>query len=220
MLGHLADVDLGIEIGGKGLVVVASVAVDDVEVGDLVEVVLGGVGGVDAADTGVKSAAEDGGETRFLESILIRPLPAVLILGLVLGLVVGGVEIIDPAAEAGIHDGEVLIGEGDIDHQLGLYTLHEHTELLHIVGIDLSGLDEVLATGDLGHEGIDGALRPTGDGDVGEDVPIHGYLLSHDGTDATGTDNKYASFHIWILLMSVCVIIYRLKGTKNLAVRS
>ena len=91
------------------------------------------------------------------------------------------------------------------------------TELLHVIGIDLSGLDEVLTSGDLSHEGIDGALRPTGDGDVGEDVPIHGYLLSHDGTDATGTDNKYASFHIWIL-MRVCVIIYRLKGTKNLAV--
>ena len=178
---------------------------------------LGGVGGEDAADTGVKPATEDGGEACLPEAILIRPLPAVLILRLVLGLVVGGVEVIDPAAEAGIHDGEVLVREGDIDHQLGLYALHKHAELLHIVGIDLSGLDEVLAAGDLSHEGIDGALRPTGDGDVGKDVPIHGYLLSHDGTDATGTDNKYASFHIWIL-MSVCVIIYRLKGTKNLAV--
>ena len=219
MLGHLADIDLRIEVGSEGLVVVAGIAVNDVQVGNLVEVVLSGIGCVDAADTGIKSAAEDGGETSLPEAILIRPLPAVLILRFVLGLVVGGVEVIDATAEAGIHDGEVLVREGDIDHQLGLYALHEYAELLHIVCIDLSGLDEVLAAGDLSDEGIHGALRPASDGDVGEDVPIHGHLMSHDGTDATGTDDKYASFHIWILLLSVCVTIYRLKGTKNLPVR-
>ena len=40
LLGDLTDVDLRVEVGGEGLVVVTAIAVYDVEVVDLVEVVL------------------------------------------------------------------------------------------------------------------------------------------------------------------------------------
>ena len=60
LLGNLTDVDLRVEVRGEGVVMVTGIAVDDVQVVDLVEVVLGGVGRIDATDARVEATAEDG----------------------------------------------------------------------------------------------------------------------------------------------------------------
>ena len=95
LLRDLADVDLGVEVGGEGLVVVAAVAVYDIEVMDFVEVVLGCVGREDARDPWVEATAEDSRQASFLEALLIGPLLAVFELSLVQRLIVGRVEVID-----------------------------------------------------------------------------------------------------------------------------
>ena len=46
-LGNLADVDFWVEVGGESLVVVASVTVNDIQVLNLLEVMLGSIGGID-----------------------------------------------------------------------------------------------------------------------------------------------------------------------------
>ena len=56
-LGYLAYVDFGIEVGCKGFVVVSGVAVDDVEIVNFVEMVLGSVCRVDATYAWVESTA-------------------------------------------------------------------------------------------------------------------------------------------------------------------
>ena len=56
-LGYLAYVDFGIEVGRKGLVVVTGVAVNDVEIVNFVEMVLGSVCRVDATYAWVESTA-------------------------------------------------------------------------------------------------------------------------------------------------------------------
>ena len=43
-LGNLTDIDFRIEVGSEGMMVVTGIAIDDVEIVDLVKVVLGGVG--------------------------------------------------------------------------------------------------------------------------------------------------------------------------------
>ena len=60
LLRDLADVDFGVEVGGKSLAVVTSVAVHDVEIVDFVEVVFCSVGGEDGSDTRIETATEDG----------------------------------------------------------------------------------------------------------------------------------------------------------------
>ena len=95
LLRDLADVDLGVEVGGEGLVVVAPVAVYDIQVMDLVEVMLGSVGREDARHPWVEATAEDSRQACFLEALLVGPLPAVFKLGLVQRLIVGRVEVID-----------------------------------------------------------------------------------------------------------------------------
>ena len=121
--------------------VVAGVAVYDVEILYLVEVVLGGIGGVDAAHARVESAAQYGGQSGLLETLLIGPLPAVLEVSLVFRLIVGCVQIVAAACQAGLHDSEVLIGQGQVHHQFGLVVVEERFELLHVVGVNLCGLD-------------------------------------------------------------------------------
>jgi len=56
-LGYLTDVDFGVEVGGKSLAITARIGVDDVEVMDLIEEMLGGVGGEYARNARVKTTA-------------------------------------------------------------------------------------------------------------------------------------------------------------------
>ncbi len=74
-LCDLTDVDFRVEIGGECLVVVAGVAVDDIQVLYLLEVVLGSVGREDARHARVEAATEDGCQSGFLETLAIGPLP-------------------------------------------------------------------------------------------------------------------------------------------------
>ena len=75
LLRNLADVDLRVEVRGKRLVVVARVTVHDVQILNLLEVVLGGIGRVDARHARVESATQDGRQPRLLETLAVGPLP-------------------------------------------------------------------------------------------------------------------------------------------------
>ena len=118
---HLADVDFRVEIGGEGLAVVAAVDVDDVQRVDFIKMVLERPGREDVGHTRIKSGAEQGEEPGFAEFVLVRPLPGVFEFGYVPGFIVGGVQIVDAGFQAGVHQGEVLVGKGHIDQQLRLY---------------------------------------------------------------------------------------------------
>ena len=93
-LGDLADVDLGIKVGGQRMAVVAGVGVHDVEVMDLVKFVLKGVGRKDRRYAGVEAAAKESGQTGLLEIVMHVPLPLVAELRFFGGLVVGGVDVV------------------------------------------------------------------------------------------------------------------------------
>ncbi len=56
-LRNLPDVDLRIEISSEGMVMVSGIAVHDIEIVHLVEVMLGSIGCINATHTGVKSTA-------------------------------------------------------------------------------------------------------------------------------------------------------------------
>ena len=140
-LGDFADVDFGVEIGGEGLAMAAGVGVDDVEGVDFVELVLVQPGGVDIGHAGVEAAAQQRHDAALAETILVGPLPLVLELGLVQRLVIGGVQVVDARGEAGVHDVQVLVGQRDIDHHLGLHALDQRHHARHVVGIHLRGVD-------------------------------------------------------------------------------
>ena len=77
--GHFADVDLRVEVGGKRIAVIAAVDVDNVQGMDLVEVVLGDVGGKHVGGAGIEPGTEQSHQPRLFKFVLIGPLPAVLV---------------------------------------------------------------------------------------------------------------------------------------------
>ena len=197
-LRNLPDVDFGVEVGGERLAVVAGVAIDDVEIVHLVEVVFGGIRGVDAGHAGVEAAAEQRHNAGLLETIVVSPLPAVLELRLVAGFVVGRVHVVGLCGETGVHQGQILIRQRHIDQQIRLVAFQQTDGLLHIVGIDLSRLDTVAAN--LRGDGVAFCLRTRGQHDFSEYFRYGSAFVSHDGSDAARSDDKY-SCHFFILLM-------------------
>ena len=75
LLGNLTDIDFGVEVGGKRLVVIAGIAIHNVEILYLVEVVFCGISGEDARHARVETATEDGAQASLLETLAISPLP-------------------------------------------------------------------------------------------------------------------------------------------------
>ncbi len=187
LLRNLADVDFGVEVGGESLVVVAGVAVYYVEILYLVEVVLRGVGGEHARHARVEAAAQDCREARVLKAFLVSPLPAVFKVRLVLGFVVGGVEIVHPACQARLHYGEVLIGQGEVHAQLRLVVVEESLQLLHVVGVHLRRLDVGVA--DILLDLVAFRVCAARYHDVGEDISVLGDFHGCHGCHAARSDN-------------------------------
>jgi len=186
--GHFADVDLRVEIGGEGLAVVAGVAIDDVQLADAVELVLAQPGGEDIGDARIEAAAEQRHQPPFAKPLLVRPLPGVFEGGLVAGFVVGGVQVVDTGRQAGIHDGQVLIGQGDVDHQFGPHSFDQRAELGRVVGIHSGGLD---GAGDLRGDGVALGFGAARQHDIREDFRHLGALVGDHLADAARSDDQY-----------------------------
>ena len=194
LLRHLADIDFGVEVRGEGHAMVAGIAVHDIEVVDFVEMMLGGVGSEDGRYARVETAAEDGRQSGSLEAVLIGPLPRILEMRLVLRLVVGRIEVVAAALEAGIHNRQVLIGKRHVDHDVGLERAEQFAQLGHVVGIDLRRLHPVTADGS--RHGVAFGFGTAGQHHVRKNR-IGSDFLGHDRSDASGADNQSSTHSIF-----------------------
>ena len=103
-------------------------------------------------------------------------------------LVIRRIEVIDAGAQAGVHDGKVLIGQRQIHDDVGAETFKERDELLHIVGIDLRGLYGRIS--DSFHYGVALGEGAAGYHDVGKDVGVLRHFVGGYGGYAAGADDK------------------------------
>ena len=169
--------------------VVTGIAVHDVEVMHLLEVVLCGVGSIYTRYARVEAAAEDSRETGFLEALAISPLPTILKVSHVLRLIVSGVEVVHATLKAGVHDSEVLVGQSHIDNDVGLVLLEESNKLGHTVGIDVVGDNVWLADGT--SHGITLALRARSNHYLVENIGILCTLVGDHCANASRSNNQY-----------------------------
>ena len=199
LLGDFSDIDFGIEVGGKSLVVVAGVAVNDVEGVNLVEVVLGSIGRIDAAHARVEATSEDGAQSGLLEALFVGPLPGILEMRLVARLIVGGVEIVASASQAGLHDCEVLVRQSQVDYQFGLVFSEEFFQLFHIIGIHLCRLDveRITCLVYISHDFVALCLSSAGNHEFGEHVGILRDFECCHGGHATGANHQYFAHLLW-----------------------
>ena len=120
--------------------VVACVTVNDVKILNLLEMMLCCISSVDACNTWVETTTKDSCETSLLEAVAISPLPRVLKVSLILWLVVGCIKIVASASQAGIHNCQILIGQGKVYYQLWLEVVEQCLKLFNIISINLSCL--------------------------------------------------------------------------------
>ena len=217
--GHLAQIDLGVEVGGEGVAVVTAVAVQNVDGVNGIKLVLFGVGAVCLGHTRVKAAAQQGSQTGFLELFGVGPLPAVIKVGRetsllaalfvdgtplrvvgVLRLIVGGVHVVDAAGKAGVHNGQILIRQGDVHHEVGLVSLDQGDDLFHLVCVHLCGGDLGSGGGSqLGSQLIALCLGTAGDADLGEHLGHLATLMDGNGGNAAAADDQNFA-HVGLLL--------------------
>ena len=187
---------------------VAAVAVQNVDGADLVEQVLLGPGAVGLGHARVKAGAQQGGQAGLLKLFLVSPLPAVIEVGGealllaaavvhlppggvgdVLRLVVGGVQIIHTALQAGVHDGQILIGQGDVHHQIRLHLLDQGHQLVLVVRVHLLGGD--LGGGlslQLSLQGVAFGFGAAGNAQLAEHIGVLAALLNGHAGHAAAAD--------------------------------
>lgn len=80
------------------------------------------VSGEDAGHAGVKTAAQEADDAGFFEFFAVSPLPFVFKFGFILGLVVGGIHIVGLGRQTSVHDGQILVRQRQIEHEIGACT--------------------------------------------------------------------------------------------------
>ena len=178
---------------------VTSVAVHDVEIVYLVEVVLGSISGINARYARVETTTQDSCQSSILKTLLVCPLPRVLEVRLILRLVVGCIQIVYSARQTGIHDGEVLVWQGEVDAKFRLELLEERLELFYIISIHLCRADiylaRIVACLDSLCQSVAFLLTTACYHEVGEDIAVLRYLVCCYGGYAASTYH-YNSRHI------------------------
>ena len=199
---------------------VAAVAVQNVNGVNGVKLMLFGPGAVGLGHAGVKAAAQQGGQAGVLKPFAVGPLPAVIKIGGksllfaplfihrapggdggILRLIVGGVHVVDAAGQAGLHDGQVLIGQGNVHDQIGLIALDQGSQLLHLVGVHPGGGDFGGGlTRQFGGQRVALCFGAAGNAQLGEH-PAHltAFADGHVG-DAAAADDQYFAHNQFLLM--------------------
>ena len=193
---YLTDVDFRVKVSGKSLSVVATVHVNDVQVLNLVKMMLERPCGVHIGHTGVEPGTEQGIQAGLFEAVLVRPLPAVLKLGNIAGLIISGIQIIDTGLQAGIHQRQILIRQGHVKNEVGLHLLNEGNRSGHIISVH--GMRGNLHTAAGEHVCGNRIALALGTG-CQMDVLVYichlGTLVSHYMTHTTCSDYEYSVIH-------------------------
>ena len=159
-----------------------------------VQLVLEGPGGVDVGDAGVETGAQQGREPRVAEAFVVGPLPFVFKFGRVQGLVVGRIHIVHAAFQAGVHDVQVLVGQGHVADQVGLYVAQQGAEFGYIVRVHLRGAEvHVQAFFDALGNGVALGAGAAGQGDAAEGLLVFGCLgalVGHHAAHAARADDQ------------------------------
>ena len=145
------------------------------------------VSGKHACHARVESAPENGCDAGFFETVLVGPLPAVLVFCFVVRFIVGGVHIADAAFQTCVHDGKVLVGQCQIDNEIGTVLFEQCHQLRHIVGIYFVGCDIAFPDGFC--QRVAFAFCARSDYDFVENVRVLSAFVSRYGSNASGSDD-------------------------------
>ena len=215
---NFAEVDFRVEVRCELVTVIAAVAVENVDFFDRVELVLQGVGAVCLRNTRVKAGTEQSRETSLFKLFFVSPLPAVIEVGAkalflaalvvdlapfrivdIFRLVVSRVHVVHATFKACIHDGEVLVGESDIHHQVRLVLLNESRDVLGLVSVHGGSRDDRLR---IRAEFLSQLLAifamTAGDADFAKNFAAGAALLDSNCGNGATTDNQCSCHFLFV----------------------
>ena len=138
---HLPDIDLRVKISCKRIAVVAAVAVQNVDVVDLVKLMFQRIRRKYAGYTRIKAASQQCGNARLFKFLTVCPLPFILKFCRVLRLIVRSIDIMGLRRQAGIHDRQILVRKRQVQHHIRVKFLNQGNQLIHVVCIHLRSLN-------------------------------------------------------------------------------
>ncbi len=220
---NFAQVDFGVEVRRKLVAVIAAVTVENIDFFDGVELVLEGVSAVGLRNTRVKAGTEQCRKAGLFKLFLVSPLPAVVEVGAealflaalvvdlaplgivdVFGLVVRRVHVVHATFEAGVHDGEVLVRERDVHHQVGLVFLDEFHDIFSLVGIHRgSRNDRLRVRAQFLCQFFAVFAVTASDADFAEHFACRAAFLDSNRGDSATTDNQSSCHFVFILIMEL-----------------
>ena len=96
---------------------------------------LAGAGGENAGHARVEATAQHGEQAFFTEPVLVGPLPAIFEFSDLFGFVIGRIQIVYTSFQTGVHDGKVLVGQGDINDHSRLESVDELHQFGHHIRV-------------------------------------------------------------------------------------
>ena len=109
LCGNLTDVDLRVKVCGKRISMVACIAVQNVNVIDLIKIMFQSIGRKYTCYARIKAASQKSCDSCFFITLFVSPLPFVFKFGCILRLIVCSVHIVNSCFQAGIHNMKILI---------------------------------------------------------------------------------------------------------------
>ena len=116
VLGDFTDINFRIEISGKRFMMITCITVYDVQILNFVEIMFSCICRIDSTYTRIKTTTQDSCQPGFFETIVVSPLPAIFKMSFIFGLIVRSIQIVHSSFQTSFHNGQVLIGEGNIDN--------------------------------------------------------------------------------------------------------
>ena len=138
VLSDFTDIDFGIEVGSKCLMMVTGIAIHNIQIMHFIKVVFSSIRRIDAAYTRIETATENSCQAGFFKTLLVSPLPTVFEVSFIFRFIIGSIQIIHSGFQAGFHDGKILIRQGYINNDFGFETIKKLYQFIYIVCINLS----------------------------------------------------------------------------------
>ena len=130
------------------------------------------------------------GEALFLAPLFVDFSP-LRVFG-VLSLIVCCVHVVNTSRETGIHNGQVLIWQGKIEHNIRFHFLDKGNEFIHLVGVHLGSSDDRLCLAfEFSFHSLALAESAAGNADFAEHFIILGAFSDGHTCDTAASDNQY-----------------------------
>src|SRR5690606_6697008 len=202
--GELAEVDLGVEVGGKVTAMAAGVDVDDVNGIHAVKIGVDAITRIRIDHTGVEADAQYRSDARFLAGLAALPfvvgVPRRRFADLGGILMDGGVHIGGARLDAGLQHRHVQEGRPHVDHYLAAGSADQEFGCLDVHGVQLVRLKQALLLKvAFLVDGLNNRFalgkRARGNMYIAQLAVVLGAFVGNDMGDPAGTDDQDIAFH-------------------------